>query len=86
MKINQLKYLVLVPVLVGMLFYSSCSNDEDNFNFNKVNKTSKKAFMCLNCSGMHRSIGVHLSFVRSVNVRSVSCPAALCVARCCCVM
>ena len=41
---NQLKYLVLVPVFVGMLFYSSCSNDEDNFDFSKVNKTSKKAY------------------------------------------
>lgn len=41
---NQLKYLVLVPVFVGMLFYSSCSNEEDNFDFSEVNKTSKKEY------------------------------------------
>lgn len=27
-------------------------------------------FMCLECSGMHRSLGVHLSFVRSVGMDS----------------
>ena len=36
-KVNQLKYLVLIPVLTSMLFYSSCSND-----FNHVFKGKKK--------------------------------------------
>jgi len=31
-KLNQLKYLVLVPALIGMLFYTSCSLDENDNN------------------------------------------------------
>jgi beta-lactamase regulating signal transducer with metallopeptidase domain len=30
-KINQLKYLLLIPLLASMLFYSSCSNDSSKF-------------------------------------------------------
>jgi hypothetical protein len=30
-KSNQFKYLVLIPVLVGMLFYSSCSSHKSQF-------------------------------------------------------
>tara|TARA_R110002126_G_scaffold77796_1_gene193896 strand:- start:17680 stop:18876 length:1197 start_codon:yes stop_codon:yes gene_type:complete len=35
-KINQFKYLVLIPVLLGMLFYSSCS--KELFNNDQVSK------------------------------------------------
>ena len=35
-KINQFKYFVLIPVLLGMLFYSSCS--EELFNNDQVSK------------------------------------------------
>lgn len=35
-KTNQLKYLVLIPVLASMLFYTSCSNENTNMNANKI--------------------------------------------------
>ncbi len=34
-KMNQLKYLVLIPVLVSMLFYTSCSDSNSNPNSEK---------------------------------------------------
>jgi hypothetical protein len=34
-KMNQLKYLMLAPLLVGMLFYTSCSNTSSNVNSEK---------------------------------------------------
>ena len=33
---------------------------------------SHGSLVCLNCSGQHRSLGVHLSFVRSVTMDSWS--------------
>ncbi|UAM97065.1 BlaR1 peptidase M56 [Polaribacter litorisediminis] len=35
-KMNQLKYLVLLPVLASMLFYTSCSDESTNMNANKI--------------------------------------------------
>ncbi|SDX38677.1 TonB protein C-terminal [Lutibacter oricola] len=36
-KVNQLKYLMLIPALVGMLVYSSCANDS-SVSFEEVEK------------------------------------------------
>ena len=41
-KINQLKYLLLIPVLTSMLFYSSCSENEFENGLIKNNEIAKK--------------------------------------------
>ncbi|WP_159950420.1 M56 family metallopeptidase [Polaribacter septentrionalilitoris] len=37
-KLNQLKYLVLIPALIGMLFYTSCTETEVHDDFSKTEK------------------------------------------------
>mgnify|MGYP000055971959 CR=1 FL=1 len=41
-KMNQLKYLVLIPVLTSMLFYTSCSENEITESNNPVLKLQTK--------------------------------------------
>ena len=40
-KMNQLKYLVLIPVLASMLFYTSCSDNETTMNSQDSNQEMK---------------------------------------------
>ena len=46
-----------------------CDCDEKNPQWASV---SFGTFMCLECSGRHRALGVHISFVRSVTMDSWS--------------
>jgi len=57
-KMNQLKYLVLIPVLVSMLFYTACSNNEtvelkdiqDNYK-GRIEVSGKSYFIKLDENG-----------------------------------
>ncbi|MHB0754661.1 M56 family metallopeptidase [Polaribacter sp. M15] len=41
-EMNQLKYLVLVPVLISMLFYTSCADENANISENKISVKQKQ--------------------------------------------
>lgn len=41
-KMNQLKYLVMIPVLLSMLFYSSCSDTEKSEDLNKYKQSENE--------------------------------------------
>ncbi|EAQ40775.1 M56 family metallopeptidase [Polaribacter sp. MED152] len=50
--VNQLKYLLLIPVLVSMLFYSSCSNDNiEVIEESKSNSQKAKAISYFELNG-----------------------------------
>ncbi|WP_445747495.1 M56 family metallopeptidase [Polaribacter sp.] len=46
-EMNQLKYLVLIPMLVSMLFYSSCSDTEKSEDLNKYRQSENEVAFSL---------------------------------------